>query len=171
MPTIATTQRSLALAPLALRTLLVLNGLYGLGLGLLLIASFFFSDWPRPLGLAPNPSHPMLAVGSRAIIVIGIAGAGLVHAILQRLRAMVESVRHGDPFISENAQRLRAIAWSLLALELLRAAVGAISAAIWEPGRLGGFSLVPWVAIMLLFVLAGVFSSGARMRADLEGTI
>jgi hypothetical protein len=34
-----------------------------------------------------------------------------------------------------------------------------------------GFSVVPWLAILLLFVLAGVFARGARMRADLEGTV
>ena len=33
------------------------------------------------------------------------------------------------------------------------------------------FSFTPWVAVLLLFVLARVFEHGARMRADLEGTV
>ena len=51
------------------------------------------------------------------------------------------------------------------------AVVGAIATAVWEPGRLGGFSFAPWLAVLLLFVLSGVFAQGARMRADLEGTV
>ena len=33
------------------------------------------------------------------------------------------------------------------------------------------FSFTPWLAVLLLFVLAQVFDRGARMRADLEGTV
>jgi hypothetical protein len=49
--------------------------------------------------------------------------------------------------------------------------VMAIAAAVWEPGRLGGFTFTPWLAVLMLFVLSGVFAQGARMRADLEGTV
>jgi hypothetical protein len=54
----------------------------------------------------------------------------------------------------------------------LRVVVAGIGAAvsIHKLGP-GGFSVVPWLAILLLFVLAGVFARGARMRADLEGTV
>jgi hypothetical protein len=34
-----------------------------------------------------------------------------------------------------------------------------------------GFSIASWFAVLLLFVLSGVFAQGARMRADLEGTV
>ena len=33
------------------------------------------------------------------------------------------------------------------------------------------FSVVPWLAVLLLFVLAQVFDDGARMRDDLKGTV
>ncbi len=99
-----------------------------------------------------------------------IAGA-IVHAILRRLLAIVDTVRVGDPFILDNAQRLEAIAWRVLGLEGLRIIVAAIAAAVWEQGRIGAFSFAPWLAVLLLFVLAGVFAQGARMRADLEGTV
>ena len=71
-----------------------------------------------------------------------------------------------------NAQRLQTIAWCLLGIEGLRLAVAAIGTAV-DIHQLGptGFSVVPWLAILLLFVLAGVFMRGARMRADLEGTV
>ena len=40
-----------------------------------------------------------------------------------------------------------------------------------EPERLGGLTLAPWFDVLMLFVLSGVFAPGARMRADLEGTV
>jgi hypothetical protein len=33
------------------------------------------------------------------------------------------------------------------------------------------FSFAPWLAVLLLFVLARVFEHGAWMRAELEGTV
>jgi hypothetical protein len=46
-----------------------------------------------------------------------------------------------------------------------------IASAVWEPGTYRAFSFTPWLSVLLLFVLAGVFAHGARMRADLEGTV
>ena len=115
--------------------------------------------------------YPNVPYGLRAIIVLGLAGAAIVHMILRRLLAIVDTVRDGDPFIVGNATHLDAIAWSVLALEVLRLMVGAIATAVWEPGRLGGFTFAPWLAVLLLFVLSGVFAHGARMRTDLEGTV
>jgi hypothetical protein len=85
--------------------------------------------------------------------------------------SIVDTVRDGDPFILDNARRLEAIAWSVLALEVLRMIVAAIAAVVWEAGRVEGFSIASWFAVLLLFVLAGVFAHGTRMRADLEGTV
>jgi len=50
-------------------------------------------------------------------MVIGIAGVPLMHVVLSRLLAIVETARDGDPFVSENAGRLQRIAWSVLGLE------------------------------------------------------
>jgi hypothetical protein len=33
------------------------------------------------------------------------------------------------------------------------------------------FSVTPWLAVLLCFVLARVFEEGTRMREDLEGTV
>lgn len=162
---------ALAVSRPVIQGLTVLNLLYALVLTLLLTWSFFIEGWPqRPLGDFGS-NHPWLPNGLRAIVVIGVIGAAIVHTALRRLLAIVDTVRSGDPFILENAHRLNALAWSALALEGLRFLVMAITAAVWEPGRLGGFSFAPWLAILLLFVLAGVFAHGARLRADLEGTV
>ena len=81
----------------------------------------------------------------------------------------------GDPFVAGNARRLQAIAWWVLAGEVLRLAIGATAWAASSPAQ-GldldtGFSLAPWLAVLLLFVLARVFAEGTRLRDDLEGTV
>jgi hypothetical protein len=151
----------------------VLNLLYGGLLLVFFIGSFVMADWPaKPLGYDPATMHAYLPLGLRAVEVLGLVMVGLVFLILRRLLAIVDSVRGGDPFVLANAERLQAIAWCLLGIELLRLAVAAIGAAV-DIHQLGpsGFSVVPWLAILLLFVLAGVFMRGARMRSDLEGTV
>ena len=168
----ATSARALALASPVIRGLTVLNLIYAALLAGLLVWSFFIDGWPqRPLGFDMVDAHPMVGNGLRAIVVIGIGGALIVHLILRRLLAIVSTVHGGDPFILDNAQRLQAIAWCVLALEVLRLIVAGIAAIVWEPGRIDAFSFTPWVAVLLLFVLAGVFTHGARMREDLEGTV
>lgn len=164
--------RALAAARPVIQVLTVLNALYAVGIAGLLVFSFFIDGWPqRPLGFDLMHAHPMAGFGVRMIVVVGLVGAAIVHTILRRLLAIVDTVRVGDPFILENARRLNAIAWSVAALEGLRLVVAAIAAAVWEPGKVDAFSFAPWLAVLLLFVLAGVFAHGARMRADLEGTV
>jgi hypothetical protein len=111
----------------------------------------------------------------RGIMVVGIAGAFVAHRILTGLLQIVESVRAGDPFILDNAARLQAIAWWLLVAELLHIVVGALARLASTPAQRididWTFSFTPWIAVLLLFVLARVFAHGARMREDLEGTV
>jgi hypothetical protein len=167
-----TSAQALALARPVIRGLIVLNALFALVIGGLLAWSFFIDGWPqRPLGFDMVNAHPMLGNGLRAIVVIGVIGAVIVHTILWRLLSIVDTVRAGDPFILDNARRLTAIAWSVAALEVLRLLVAAIAAVVWEAGRIDAFSFAPWLAVLLLFVLAGVFAHGAQMRSDLEGTV
>ena len=164
--------RALAIARPVIQILIVLNAVYALVIAALLVFSFTIDGWPqRPLGFDLVHAHPMAGLGVRAIVVVGLVGAALVHLILRRLLAIVDTVRVGDPFILDNAARLNAIAWSVAALEGLRLIVAAIATAVWEPGKVDAFSFAPWLAVLLLFVLAGVFAHGARMRADLEGTV
>ena len=167
-----TSAQALAIARPVIQGLTVLNAVYALLLAALLTWSFFIEGWPqRPLGFDLLHAHPFAGVGVRAIVLIGLVGAAIVHAILRRLLAIVDTVRGGDPFLQQNAHHLTAIAWSVAALEGLRLIVAAIAAAVWEPGRIDAFSPAAWLAVLLMFVLAGVFAHGARMRADLEGTV
>jgi hypothetical protein len=168
----STSVRALSVARPIIQGLTVLNILYALCLAVLLGWSLLMPGWPeRALGFDIASKYPLVPAGLRAIVVIGIAGAAIVHTVLRRLLAIVDTVRGGDPFILENARRLDAIAWSVLALEVLRLIVATIASAVWEPDRVDGFSIASWFAVLLLFVLSGVFAQGARMRADLEGTV
>ena len=105
---------ALAAARPVIQGLTILNALYALGIAGLLVFSFFIEGWPqRPLGFDLIHAHPWAGVGVRLIVVVGLIGAAIVHTILRRLLAIVDTVRVGDPFILENAQRLNAIAWSV----------------------------------------------------------
>ena len=114
-------------------------------------------------------------MGLRAIAVLGLAVIPLYHAVLNRLLAMVETVREGDPFVAANADRLQAIAWVLLALQLFSLVIGAIAKAVSTPAHPlhldAGFSINGWLAVLFAFLLARVFAEGTRMREDLEGTV
>jgi hypothetical protein len=70
---------------------------------------------------------------------------------------------------------LQAIAWALLALQLLSLVIGAIAKAVSTPAHPldldAGFSISGWLAVLLTFLLARVFAEGTLMREDLEGTV
>src|SRR5260221_14302786 len=100
-------------------------------------------------------AHPLLGQGLRAIVVVGLVGAAIVHTILRRLLAIVDTVRVGDPFILDNAQRLEAIAWRGLGLEGLRVIVAAIAAAGGGRGGGGAVSVCARGGVVALGVVRG----------------
>ena len=116
-----------------------------------------------------------MIMGLRAIAALGLVGVPLNDVVLRRLLALVETVRGGDPFVAANASRLQAIAWALLALQLLSLVIGGIGKAISTPAHPlhlnAGFSASGWLAVLLTFVLARVFADATRMREDLEGVV
>ena len=167
---------ALPVARATLRTLVVLNFVYGALIFALLAISFQAETWTwKALGVGRIAGHEGIVAGMRAIMVIGIAGVPLGWVFFSRLLRIVESVRAGEPFQVENAGRLRVIAWTLVALEALHLCVVAIASAVSTkdvPLHItDNFNPTGWLAILLLFVLAQVFLEGTRMRADLEGTV
>lgn len=166
---------ALPIAYVVLRLLIVLNWLMGAAILALLFVAPHEQWLMSEFDLSPSPEADRLILGMRAIAVIGLVTIPLNHLVLKRLLAMVETVRMGDPFVAANAHRLQAIAWALLALQLLSLVIFAIAGAISTPARPvdldAGFSLTGWLAVLLTFVLARVFAEGAQMREELEGTI
>jgi hypothetical protein len=164
--------RSVSIARRVIGVLTILNCLYAVGLAALLYAMFLGPSPVEALGFHRKPGLPQMIPAIRAIIAIGLVGAAIVHTVLRRLLAIVDTVLGGDPFVLANAGRLSAIAWSVMALELLRSVVAVIATSMMDwPGFVDGFSIASWFAVLLLFVLSSVFAQGARMRDDLEGTV
>lgn len=127
----------------------------------------FFSK--KPPSIDPSWLIPVL----RTWVALALVMVAAIHVQLSRLLAVVESVRMGDPFVPDNAARLKTIAWCALAIQLFELSFGMMAAIMnaagsnidWE------FSLTGWLAVALLFVLAQVFEEGTLMRKDLETMI
>ena len=166
---------ALPIAHAVLRILIVLNWLSGVVIATMLFAPLTRRWIMRALELSPSPEADRVILGLRAIAAIGLAAIPLHFVVLQRLLAIVETVRAGDPFVAANALRLRAIAWTLLSLQLLSLVVAALVRAVSTPAHPvhihSGFSIGGWVAVLLSFLLARVFAEGTLMREDLEGTV
>jgi hypothetical protein len=166
---------ALPIAYIVLRILVVLNWMGGAAILALLVVTPNEQWIMSAFKLSPSPDAERLVMGLRAIAVLGLVTIPINYLILKRLLAMVETVRAGDPFVAANASRLQAIAWALLALQLLSLTIGAIAKAVSSPAHPlhlnAGFSVNGWLAVLLTFLLARVFAEGTLMREELEGTV
>ena len=165
----------LGVSRLLVSILRVLNLVVGALLIAMFVASFvfepvfreFFSK--RPPRIDPGLLIPAL----RVWMLLAIPAIAAVHILYSRLLAMIEAVRAGDPFVPENAVRLKTIAWCLLGVQIFDLMCGVMAAIMNAAGSNidWSFSATGWVAVVLVFVLARVFEEGARIRADLEAMI
>ena len=166
---------ALPIAYVLLRILIVLNWVMAAAILALLIAMPNEQWIMKAFKLTPSPDAERVVMGLRVIAVLGLAAIPLNYLVLKRLLEIVRTVRAGNPFIAANASRLQAIAWALLALNVLSIVIGAIAKAVSSPAHPvhldAGFSINGWLAVLLTFLLARVFAEGALMREDLEGTV
>ena len=167
---------ALPIAYVFLRILIVLNWFFGACVLALLAFTFVNESWTmRALGVTGMPDAARVMWAMRGIAALGVGAVPLNHMILRRLVAMVETVQVGDPFVAANAYRLHAIAWLMVALQLISISIAVIGRMISTPEHPfhldAGFSVNSWVAILLTFVLARVFAEGTLMREDLDGTV
>jgi hypothetical protein len=162
-----------------LRGLRWLNALYALAIASLLVGTLVDEAWFfQAIGAyAEGPGAARRVLALRSIVVVGIAAAAIAHVVLTHLLAMVRTVRAGDPFIRDNARRLQAMAWWVLAVEGLHAVVVTLvryASTPEVPLHIGDGQLVratPLLAVLMLFVLARVFEHGTRLRDDVAGTV
>jgi hypothetical protein len=171
----ASSSAALPITHVALRILIVVNWLFGAAI-LILLFIMPNRQWiMSAFNLLPGLEAERLIMGMRAVAALGLASIPINYVVFKRLLAIVETVRAGDPFVASNAQRLQAIAWALLALQLLSIVIGAIGKAVSTPAHPvhlnAGFSVSGWLAVLLTFLLARVFAEGALMREDLAGTV
>ena len=172
----ATQSAALPIANLALRILIVLNWASGAAILALLTATIVAPAWTTTaLGIRPGSYILPNLPGLQIVAALGVAAVIVNNLILTRLLAIVETVGEGDPFVAINAARLQAIAWALLALQLMSIVIGLIGRALSTPENPlhfdAGFSVNGWLAVLLTFLLARIFAEGTRMRDDLEGTV
>lgn len=112
-------------------------------------------------------------------ILIGAVAIGGALVIVGSLKGLFENFTSGEPFRRENAGHLRAIWIAMLAIELSRYALlaltGALLAAFGPDNVEGRFTLnvdiSTWASIFILIVLAEVFREGARLKEEQELTI
>jgi hypothetical protein len=175
MTTAAHPSAALPIARLLLRVLILANWLMACAILVLLFVAPNEEWIVRALKLSPSLEADRVILALRVIAVLGLVAVPLNYAVLSRLLAMVETVRSGDPFVAANAARLQVIAWSLLALQILAVAIGAIGDSVSTPTHPvdidARFSIHGWLAVLLTFLLARVFAAGTAMRDDLAGTV
>jgi hypothetical protein len=152
------------------------------GVALLFLAGVIAWAWPMVLAeIATEHALPAdihlgrMQVAALAICLIGVGLTVAVAWSLNKLRQIVDTVRDGDPFVQDNATRLRAIGWVMVGIQVAGLPIGILAKHIerhFDHVHLdAGFSLNGLLAILLIFVLAQVFEKGAAMRDDLEGTV
>jgi hypothetical protein len=167
---------ALPIAYVFLRILVVLNWVFAACVLALLAFTFVNEPWTmKALGVTGMTDAVQVMWAMRGIAALGVIAAVPNYMILARLMKMVDTVRAGDPFLAANAYRLHAIAWLLVAMQLISMTIAVIGRTIStaeHPFHLdAGFSVNSWLAIILCFVLARVFAEGTLMREDLEGTV
>lgn len=166
---------ALPVARIVLKLLVVLNWVYAAVVLTILIGLITNAAWMMAaLGFAGADQGSVLLNGVRLIALIGVAAVPLNLIVLRGLRAMIDTVRAGDPFVARNAERLQTIAWAVLGQQILQLLVSLIAEVISAKAQglqVGGPSTSGWLAVFLLFVLARVFAVGTDMRDDLAGTV
>jgi hypothetical protein len=131
-----------------------------------LLVSGHTSVTPAEIPPALGPEQQILAarIHQAAQLLCGV----LALRVLWLLRAMVASARNGDPFVPENGARLRQIGWLILTANVvLFAASFALPPALREHSD----SYPGVFTALLIFVLARIFDTGARMRTEIQETV
>lgn len=90
--------------------------------------------------------------------------------VANRLLEILKTLRFGSPFVSENADRFRALGYALLMGEGAKFAFGFLSL-FYEADLNINSSFMAWLAIVAVFVLAEVFREGARMKEEQDLTV
>jgi len=148
-----------------------------LALGALELAALGLWHIPIPENeMHGNSMTQILAAGSLAITggVICIALAAWMFILTARI---IDTASTGDPFVTENADRLNLIACLLLAVQVVGFVIDALinlfPKTITDNISIGyaGLSASGVLAALLIFLLAQIFRRGSEMRAELEGTI
>ena len=95
---------------------------------------------------------------------------GIMLFIVNRLLEILRTLRFGSPFVKENAIRFRQVGFALLLGEGAKIAFSILDA-IFDADIDHEGTLMIWVAIVAVFVLAEVFHEGAKMKEEQDLTV
>lgn len=130
----------------------------------------------RVLAEMASNKVPAEALWAMLMILLLLAfSTALGFLFFRHMHRIVGTVGEGDPFIPANASRLSAMGWIVVAVNV--AFIPMVSALRWlesvteDMHTDAGTDLDGVLLALVLFILARVFREGARMRADLEGTV
>jgi hypothetical protein len=151
----------------------------GVVIGLIATLTFAHGKVVADLAGAGAPNGAYWALLAVLVLVWGMLSLSML--FVRQLRAIVDTVNEGDPFVPSNAARLARMGWYALGTQMcefagqpLVAAYGRYAGGFtWGLSTSGGqhVSLAPLGLAVTLFILARVFRQGAAMREDLEGTV
>ena len=138
-----------------------------------MLAHLDIPDMPHGVPLLPILGGALFGVGGGLICMVFVLLA------VRATSGIVDTAIAGDPFVGDNAERLKHIGWCLLGVMLvhfltLMAAAAIVPKNLPEGVNLGSGSEpdpVGLLAILLIFVLARIFRHGSEMREELEGTV
>jgi Protein of unknown function (DUF2975) len=111
-------------------------------------------------------------------LVIGLLGLALW--VLAQLRALFRALRDGQPFAPQNAIRVRRIAWTVIAAEIVRSAVVYLENAyamtyfVADGLRFDAYPHLNVFAIvngLIILVISEVFRAGTRLDEDQSLTV
>ena len=92
---------ALAVSEVVLRSLIILNWVYGAIIFAILMGMFTAERWTMTaLGVPPSAESGPLIQGMRFIAILGLVGVPLNFIVLSRLLAIVNTVSAGDPFVA-----------------------------------------------------------------------
>ncbi|MEO8301888.1 MAG: DUF2975 domain-containing protein [Rhizomicrobium sp.] len=147
------------------------------GLGAVLLAPSLLETLDIPLVVEGIPLDTILGAA-----LFGVA-SGLVCTIMVLLairatKGIVDTAIAGDPFVGDNAERLKRIGWCLVGVMVVQFLASLVINWIAPDNNVAGHieagegpSLAGFLAVLLIFVLARIFRHGSEMRDELENTV
>lgn len=134
-----------------------------------LVIHFFGGDVSDAMAgnWADLPAEKKIVV-ARVLTAKQVVNLSLALPIVWLLRAIVDSARSGDPFVPENAARLRRIGWLVVAANVAHILASPALPPTLQDQTAGYPGLV---TILLVFVLARIFETGTRMRTEIQETV
>jgi hypothetical protein len=148
------------------------------GLTALLLAPALLRFFDIPTMVEGVPLNTILAA-ALFLVAGSLICTVLVLLAIRATVAIVDTAIAGDPFVADNAERLKHIGWCLLGVMVAQFLTSNMVAWIAPDNNIaghidagdGGPSLAGCLAVLLVFVLARIFRHGTAMRAELEGTV